>query len=108
MHNRKSLSYLVQAANTTFCKALGSGKVIKRYRPGIIATIQTFGNMINWNCHLHLVVSDGAIDYRDIDNIRFIPCFTWNIHAMKQIFRIELLKILIKKKIVSKKTADLC
>ena len=28
--------------------------------PGVVASIQTFGTLVNWHPHLHLVVTDGA------------------------------------------------
>ena len=28
--------------------------------PGMVATIQSFGSLINWNSHVHAIVSDGA------------------------------------------------
>ena len=29
--------------------------------PGVVASIQTFGTLVNWHPHLHLVVTDGAL-----------------------------------------------
>ena len=28
--------------------------------PGVVASIQTFGSLVGWHPHLHLVVTDGA------------------------------------------------
>lgn len=32
----------------------------KEVVPGMVGTIQSFGSLINWNCHIHAICSDGG------------------------------------------------
>jgi len=33
-----------------------------QFRPGIIASTQTFGDLLIWHPHIHCLVTDGAFD----------------------------------------------
>lgn len=47
----------------------------KEYVPGIIAVIHTFGRDLKWNPHVHMLITEGAIDkegkWKDIDYIHY-------------------------------------
>jgi hypothetical protein len=51
-------------------------------RPGIVVSIATAGDMLQWNVHLHLV-SDGAFS----EDGTFHPLTTWNGGALMRLFR---------------------
>ena len=78
LKNRKLQNLLVEAVNKAFCLVLGNGKITKSMRPGIIFMIQTHGDKLNWHPHLHIIATDGVFDYRDEENIKYHPCFSWN------------------------------
>jgi hypothetical protein len=75
--NRKRLLNVIfrEAANTILALTLGDPKPLshkaqermsrlgpeKRYRPGIIIVVHTFGSDLKWNVHLHIIVTCGGL-----------------------------------------------
>ncbi len=106
MWNRKLLSLLVTAANNTLAKALSGGRLAKGMRPGIISLMQTHSGTMDWNCHLHMVVTDGIVDYTDPALPKFKQCAFWNIGVMTEMFRLELLTLMVKRKVLAPEVAD--
>ncbi|MFH1873724.1 MAG: transposase [Pseudomonadota bacterium] len=106
LRDRKLLALLVKAANHTICKAVGKGRLQKGARPGIISLIQTHSDSLDWNAHLHLIVTNGAVDYSDPLKPKFKPCRYWNTEVMTEIFRLELISMLVKKKALLPDIAD--
>ncbi|HLG18568.1 MAG TPA: transposase [Bdellovibrionota bacterium] len=94
---------MVWAAHRTFALALGNGRVRKDFRPGLITLIQTHGDELNWNTHLHLLAADGAFDTRD--RIVFHPMGFWDLPKMTQIFRFTLISRLHEAGVLSDDTA---
>lgn len=106
MRNRKLLSLLVTAANNALVKSLSGGKLPKGIRPGIIALIQTHSDSLDWNCHLHLIVTNGLVDYRDPKLRKFKVCKYWDVRVIAEIFRYELILSMVKKKVLAPEVAD--
>ncbi|MFH1730012.1 MAG: transposase [Pseudomonadota bacterium] len=90
----------------SLCLALSNGKIIKKLRPGIVALIQSHGDELNANPHLHQITSNGLFDYRDKENITFHPCNDWNVSKITQFFREILIKLMVKKEVLSEKLSD--
>ena len=48
----------------------------KEYTPGIIAAIHTFGRDLKWNPHVHLLITEGAMDeegnFKKMDYIHYM------------------------------------
>ncbi|MBF0106733.1 MAG: transposase [Deltaproteobacteria bacterium] len=42
--------------------------------PGMITLIQTSGDELNFNCHLHVLITDGVINSADPRKITFQRC----------------------------------
>lgn len=106
MRNRKLLSLLVTAACNTLAKSLAGGKLLSGIKPGIVALIQTHSDDLHWNCHLHMVVTNGAVDYTDRTDIKFKPCGFWDFAAMTELFRFELIEAMFKKGILAPEIAN--
>lgn len=106
MRNRKLLSLLVAAANNTLAKALSGGKLTPGLKPGIVSLIQTHSDSLEWNSHLHMVVTDGAVDYTDLANIRFKLCKFWNFGAITEMFRFELIEAMFKAGVLTPEIAN--
>jgi hypothetical protein len=100
------LGILVKAANITISKSIGGGKLKKGLRPGIIVLIQTHSNSMEFNPHLHILSTDGSVDYRDPGNIRFRHCAFWDTKVMTELFRMELVSALVKKGVLDANVAD--
>lgn len=106
MRNRKLLGLLVTAANNTIVKSLGEGRATKGIRPGIIALIQTHSDELEFNSHLHLIVTDGTVDYTNHARPKFKPCTFWNVKTMVELFRFELIEAMYNKHILTSEIAN--
>jgi hypothetical protein len=60
-------------------------------RPGIVVSIATSGDLLQWNPHAHLLVTDGAFS----DDGTFHPLPTWDGEALMRLFRERLLARLV-------------
>jgi hypothetical protein len=66
-------------------------------RPGIVVSIATSGDLVQWHPHGHLLVSDGAFS----DDGRFHPLATWDGETVMKLFRERLLARLIERHAIS-------
>jgi hypothetical protein len=106
LRNRKLLSLIVSAAVNTLAKSLTGGKLQPKLRPGIVALIQTHADSLNWNCHLHLVVTDGAVDYSTAATPTFKPCAFWDFAAITEFFRFSVIEALVRKGVLTPDVAN--
>ena len=97
---------MVAAASYALTAPLTHGRVLRGVRPGIIALIQTHSDSLDWNNHLHMIVTDGLIDYTDITSPTFQAVKLWDIGVITELFRYRLLKLMIAKKSLSPDVAD--
>jgi hypothetical protein len=106
MRNRKLLSLMVDAANFALTAPLTGGRMIKNLRPGIISLIQTHSDSLEFNCHLHMIVTDGLVDYGALRTPQFQPVRRWDGAVITEVFRWRLLKSLVKKRVILPEVAD--
>jgi hypothetical protein len=59
--------------------------------PGAVIAIQTFGDLLGYNSHLHVLISDGC--FHESGLLTVAPAI--NTHALEQLFRHKLLKLLL-------------
>jgi hypothetical protein len=71
-------------------------------RPGIVVSIATAADMLQWHPHGHLLVSDGAFS----EDGTFHPLETWNADALMRLFRERLLARLVEKHAISQPLAQ--
>jgi hypothetical protein len=71
LHERRLLGLLSRVAYETLREFLSATLDEPAAVPGVVASIQTFGTLLNWHPHLHLLVTDGA--YRR--DASFVPLF---------------------------------
>ena len=65
--------------------------------PGCACSIQTFSDFLGFNPHCHIIISDGIFDDHGIFQIT--PYC--DAHALEELFRHKLLKMLLKKGAIS-------
>ena len=106
MHNRKLLSLMVAAANHALTAPLTGGNIIDGIRPGIIALIQTHSDSLDWNPHLHMIVTNGLVDYTNVKCPTFQAVKRWEGAVITEIFRWRLLRSLVKKNVITPEIAD--
>ena len=71
--------------------------------PGCACSIQTFGDFLGFNPHCHIIISDGTFDEQG--NFHITPYY--DAHALEQLFRHKLLKMLLDKGAISQWHIDL-
>jgi hypothetical protein len=70
-------------------------------RPGIVVSITTSGDLIQWHPHAHLLLSDGAFS----DDGTFHPLENWDGDTVMRLFRERLLARLIGRRAISEELA---
>jgi hypothetical protein len=71
--------------------------------PGCACSIQTFGDFLGFNPHCHIIISDGAFDEQG--NFHITPYY--DAHALEQLFRYKVLKMLLDKGAITQWHIDL-
>jgi Putative transposase len=70
-------------------------------RPGIVVSIATAGDLLQWHPHGHLLLTDGALS----DDGALRPLETWDADAVMKLFRERLLARLIERHATSEELA---
>ena len=70
-------------------------------RPGIVVSVATSGDLLQWHVHLHVLATDGAFS----DDGTFRPLATWDEEALMRLFRERLLARLVEKHAISQELA---
>jgi hypothetical protein len=70
-------------------------------RPGIVVSVSSAGDLLQWHPHGHILVSDGAFS----DDGAFHPLQTWDGDAVMKLFRERLLARLIERHAISEELA---
>jgi hypothetical protein len=88
------------------CAAEAIAEYMKRQvgaeaRPGIVVSIASAGDLLQWHPHGHLLLTDGAFS----DDGAFHPLETWDAHAVMKLFRERLLARLIERRAISEELA---
>lgn len=88
--NRSRLSLLFEAVNQTLqYLSLKHGKS-KRWKLGYVLVCHTFGRALNFNCHIHALVSEGMINKLGA----FKPLTYFNFELLRKSFMKTLLDLL--------------
>ena len=66
-------------------------------RPGIVVSIATAGDLLQWHVHLHVLATDGAFS----DDATFHPLAAWDAEPLMRLFRERLLARLALKHAIS-------
>ncbi len=88
------------------CAAEALAEYMRRHlaahsRPGIVVSINTSGDLMQWHPHGHLLSSDGAFS----DDGTFHPLEVWDGEAVMKLFRERLLARLIERHAISQELA---
>jgi len=54
-----------------------------------------------------MLVTDGLVDYGDLKAPQFQPVKQWDAAVIAEIFRLRLLKLLVRKRVISPEIADI-
>jgi hypothetical protein len=70
-------------------------------RPGIVVSVATSGDLLQWHVHLHVLATDGAFSYDGT----FHPLATWDQETLMRLFRELLLARLVERHAISQELA---
>jgi len=62
MYDRRLLAKLSQCAWKVLSTYLKQGVSLDDPKPGAVIAVQTFGDFLNFNPHLHIIATDGCFD----------------------------------------------
>jgi hypothetical protein len=102
LHDRGLLGMLSRVAYETLREFLRASLGERDAVPGVVASIQTFGSLLNWHPHLHLLVTDGA--YRDDGS--FVPLMFHDPAVLTELFRRKVLAAFVKEGLFTPETAN--
>ena len=91
LYDRKLLGDLARCAFQTVRDLYCTGLADRHAVPGMIASIQTWGDLANWQPHIHALVTAGVVDRQG----HFTPIDTPPSAVAEQIFRRRVIKRLV-------------
>ena len=94
MYDRKLLGKLSQCAWLVLSAYLKQGVSIDNPNPGAVIAVQTFGDFLNFNSHLHIIATDGCFDGQDNFMVGTLP----NSSDLEELFRTEVFRMLKKER----------
>lgn len=92
MYDRKLLAKLSRCAWKVLSKYLKNSTGDKKSVPGVVIAVQTFGDLLNFNPHLHIIATDGCFNEED----DFIKSVFPNGADLEKAFQAEIFKLLKK------------
>ena len=90
LHHRELLGGLARAAWGTVCELMMAATGEESLRPGMVAVVQTAGDLANWHPHVHALVSRGGWT-RDWE---WIPLAYVDEHAAELLYRHKVMRLL--------------
>lgn len=105
-YRHKLLTHLVQAAKQTVFLALGDGEQQPFIAPGMIILIQTAGDELNFNCHLHALITDGLVDHADPHKTTLRRCLHYDANQITELFGLCVLRLLFKHDVIDQSVVD--
>src|SRR3990172_2041074 len=96
LHHRKLLSQLSRAAWKTICQYL-EVSVCEILQPAGILSIATVGDFLNWNPHIHALISSGV--FRADGSFVTVPLFQENV--LRELFVANVFKMLVSEGLIT-------
>lgn len=90
LYDRRQLAKLSLCGWKVLSKYLGQSVSIDNPKPAAIIAVQTFGDFLNFNPHLHVIAADGCFGNDGVFMTGIIP----NAEHLEPLFRLEVLKML--------------
>ena len=102
LHDRKLLGLLCRVAAHTLQDFLRTTMREPLGVPSVVASVQTFGSLVNFHPHLHLLVTDGVFR----PDGTFIHLGFHQIEVLTEAFRRALLRAFVRKELLSEHDAQ--
>jgi len=95
--DRSLLKVLCRLANESLVEYFRSALDRADGAPGVVLTLHTFGDFLNFHPHIHAVVSDGLFDR----NGAYHPVEEHRLRALREIFQAKIYRVLVQQKLLS-------
>ncbi|MEJ2024325.1 MAG: transposase [Deltaproteobacteria bacterium] len=103
LHHRELLGKLAKAAWETVLELMVAAVGDEAFRPGMVAVIQTAGDMGNWHPHVHAIVSRGGWSLAG----EWIPVAFVDEHQAELLFRHKVMRFLQNEGLLSGERTEL-
>jgi hypothetical protein len=106
LFHRELLGELARLAYETVRERMAAASDQPMARPGIVAVIQTFGSSLNWNPHIHAIVTRGVF----LDDGSWQPVAYVDSYKAELVFRHKVLGLLRDRELITPegKSASTC
>ena len=103
LYHRELLGELARLAYETVREMMAAAVDEPNARPGMVAVVQTFGSALNWNPHIHAMVSRGVWNRAD----EWHPIPYVDSHKAELVFRHKVLRLLRDRELITQERIDL-
>ncbi len=103
LHHRELLGGLARAAWGTVCELMVAATGEEGLRPGMVAVVQTAGDLANWHPHVHALVSRGGWT-RDW---QWVPLAYVDEHAAELLYRHKVMRLLQEEGLLNEERTEL-
>ncbi|MBD3870919.1 MAG: transposase [Acidobacteria bacterium] len=103
LHHRELLGGLARAAWETARELMVAGTGEEGLRPGVVAVVQTAGDLANWHPHVHALVSRGGWT-RDWE---WVPLAYVDEHAAELLYRHKVMRMLQEEGLLTEERTEL-
>ena len=95
--DRSLLKVLCRLANESLVEYFRNALDRADGAPGVVLTLHTFGDFLNFHPHIHAVVSDGLFDRSGA----YHPVEEHRLRALREIFQAKVYRVLVQQKLLS-------
>ena len=103
LHHRELLGGLARAAWETVLELMGAAAGEEEMRPGMVAVVQTAGDLGNWHPHVHALVSRGGW----MQDGEWIPVAFVDEHSAELLYRHKVMRLLQDEGLLSEERTEL-
>ena len=103
LHHRELLGGLARAAWETVCELMVAATGEESLRPGMVAVVQTAGDLANWHPHVHALVSRGGWT----SDWQWVPVGYADEHAAELLFRHKVMRLLQNEGLLTEERTEL-
>ena len=95
--DRSLLTDLCRLANESLVEWMQTALNQPKGTPGIVLTLHTFGDYLNFHPHIHAIATDGLFDRTGT----FTPLPDAKLRALRDLFRAKIFRLLVQRKLLS-------
>lgn len=103
LHHRELLGELCRAGWEVVSELMAAAVGEPTFRPGMVAVVQTYGDMLGWHAHVQAIATRGGWDHEG----RFVPMPFVSTAAAERLFRHKVITLLRDAELLSQERIEL-